>query len=452
MGDNLNKIIIKSGEKGKIKKRVKKKQDDKYLFIIGGAILLLFTFVIYGAIGGDDDNKKKFKVRIENSDIRAQINEIEKKRNAILEKERKIKDDVFLGKGVEVADIADDIISGLKKNTPVNSEVGEDSFPDSTNSTSDDYPDLSDKDLFEDFNPEPVNSKKEENKASQYSGEKATGSKSKNSLIKRWNRTIIAFSNRDKNARIFVTGKDIIVNCKPDTDYQGRERPEVNKYEHVNKTEGKGTGKLIYNSNPVKKIFEGEFIEAVLVNKIVNDIFDSPVLCRVVKDFFDNSGIYVLIPANTRIIGKAVRVSPSQGGRLIIRFHRMIFPNNRSIVMEEKNRMSALSPEGIYGLSGSINGHIMKKYGTALFYGLLNGLGGFAQNRIKQSSGTSMMIGRSSENFEQLNDRITAKNLSVVPTITLKSGSPLKIYISADIEISAYSRIDERYYSRKSNN
>ena len=74
-------------------------------------------------------------------------------------------------------------------------------------------------------------------------------------------------------------------------------------------------------------LYEGEMIDAVLVNRIVADTEPSPVVCQISKDVYDNSGQYVLFPANSRIVGTSQVVSYKGAHRLFISFHRIILPN-----------------------------------------------------------------------------------------------------------------------------
>ena len=443
MSENLNGTYVRSVEK-KVEKRKRRKIDEKYLIVTGAVLLFLLIFFIYGALDGETTGNKKLKFFSENRDIKAQIEEMEKKRKLVLEKEKKIADDIFMGKSVAVSDIANDIMSGLKDNHGVSSIEEKDSVTDFKSEFEDESFNNSDEDPFSDFNPDMLKVEKKKTKYSSNSKERIS---IKVREFKRSKISLKAYSDQDRNARIFNNGNEVIVNC-----ISGNEDYRVVSKQNFNnslKRENDNT-RLIYNNNPIKKIFEGDFLDAVLMNRVINDIYESQVICRVVQDFYDRSGTSVLIPSNTRIIGKALPVSPRQGNRLILRFHRMIFPNGRSIVLNKGGEMSALNSEGTSGLKGRVNSHFIKRYGQALFFGFLNGIVGMAQNGVRRDGTTSIVIGRGSEHFAQLNDSVISKSMSVVPTISLSSGSTLKIYIGADIKISAYSRIDEREYFKNS--
>src|SRR5438046_2192445 len=60
---------------------------------------------------------------------------------------------------------------------------------------------------------------------------------------------------------------------------------------------------LIYTDYPPVTLYEGEMLEAVLVNRIIADTEPSPVVCHLAKDIFDPSATYVVLPASSRIVG-----------------------------------------------------------------------------------------------------------------------------------------------------
>lgn len=48
--------------------------------------------------------------------------------------------------------------------------------------------------------------------------------------------------------------------------------------------------RLIYTKYPPVTLYEGEMLDAVLVNRIIADTEPSPVVCQIAKDVFDRSG------------------------------------------------------------------------------------------------------------------------------------------------------------------
>jgi hypothetical protein len=98
---------------------------------------------------------------------------------------------------------------------------------------------------------------------------------------------------------------------------------------------------LIYTEHSPVTLYEGEMIDAVLGNRIVADMEPSPVVCQISKDVYDNSGHYVLFPANSRIVGTSQIVSYKGAHRLFVSFHRIILPNGPSIDLPSSQKAVA---------------------------------------------------------------------------------------------------------------
>lgn len=223
------------------------------------------------------------------------------------------------------------------------------------------------------------------------------------------------------------------------------------KREDVNSTIGGGKTPgnfLIYNGIPPVKICGGEFINAVLIHKLVCDENESPLVVRVYEDLYDDNGKYVLIPTGTKILGKSQKVNRDGVSRLYVWFERMILPNQVALHFPSSGRMSGMDSQGILGIRSNVDHHFIKKYGSAIFFGILNGLGGLAQTRTPADSIWIGGIDKTSRNFENLNGKIFDRYQNLVPTINVDPGYKLMIYVSEDILISPYSFISDRSYVR----
>ena len=194
-------------------------------------------------------------------------------------------------------------------------------------------------------------------------------------------------------------------------------------------------------------LYEGEMIDAVLVNRIVADTEPSPVVCQISKDVYDNSGQFVLFPANSRIVGTSQVVSYKGAHRLFISFHRIILPNGPSIDLPSSQKaLRAMDETGALGVVSKVDRHWFLQFGTAIFFGVLDGLAAAAQRNTEFFSASSIVIDRTSRNFDRILDRIMAQYSSIVPTITVTQGKKVRIYLSDDIVISPFARISERSY------
>jgi len=202
---------------------------------------------------------------------------------------------------------------------------------------------------------------------------------------------------------------------------------------------------MIYNDLEPVKCFEGQFLDCVLLHKLLSDTEESPVIVSVAKDFFDSSARFVVIPSGTRVIGRSQVIKNQGAARLFIWFERMVLPNGVSVLLPDNGR--GLDVQGSLGIASSVNRHFLQKFGSAIMVGLLDGLGGLAQNNT-QNNQLQNMLNNSANNFSEINQQIMQQNSNIVPTITVNAGHRVKISLSADILISAYSLISDRSYAR----
>jgi type IV secretion system protein VirB10 len=235
---------------------------------------------------------------------------------------------------------------------------------------------------------------------------------------------------------------------KPELENREAALPRLNLSETVQKSPEKDEKTaLIYTKFPPVTLFEGEMIDAVLVNRIIADTEPSPVVCQISKDVFDNGGRYVVIPANSRIVGTSQVVNYKGAHRLFITFQRIILPNGAALDFPSSQRaLKALDETGALGVSSQVNRHWFLQFGTAIFLGVLDGLAGAAQRHADLFSQSSIIIDRTSRNFERILDTIMAQYSSIVPTITVHQGHKMKIYLSDDVLISPYAPIKDRSY------
>ncbi len=207
---------------------------------------------------------------------------------------------------------------------------------------------------------------------------------------------------------------------------------------------------LIYTELPPVTLHEGEMLEAVLVNRIIADTEPSPVVCSISKDVFDRSAQYVVFPANSRVVGLSQVVSYKGAHRLFISFHRIILPNGPSLDLPPSRKaMRALDETGALGVVSKVERHWFLQFGTAIFFGALDGLAGAAQRNRDVFSTSAVILGRTSENFQRILENIMAQYSTIVPTIRVDQGKKMLIYLSDDILISPYAKISDRSYYAK---
>lgn len=185
-------------------------------------------------------------------------------------------------------------------------------------------------------------------------------------------------------------------------------------------------------------IHEGEFLEAVVLHRVEVDHSGSPVVAQVTRDFYSLKRDAIVIPKGTRVIGRATSVSNSHQRRLDVTFHRLILPGGHSIPLPTA---TGHHRSGSIGLATSHNSHTFKRLSSAIFLGLVDGLGGLAQSTVKQTSQWSPVIEESERSFRSAAAEVLRQNLTIKPTIKVRPGARIKIYIGRDIAITPFRRL-----------
>ena len=205
---------------------------------------------------------------------------------------------------------------------------------------------------------------------------------------------------------------------------------------------------LIYTSHPPVIVNEGEMFEAALVNRLIVNVEPSPVVAALSRDVYDRSGKFVIFPANSRVIGNAQAVNYKGASRLFVSFHRIILPNGLSVNLPQSHSfMKAMDAQGSLGIVSHVNRHWFLQFGSAIMFGVIDGLAGWAQGGNDMAvTSEGYVISRTSQNFDKVLDKMMEQYSSIMPTITVDQGKSMRIYISDDMLVSPWQTISERSY------
>lgn len=196
------------------------------------------------------------------------------------------------------------------------------------------------------------------------------------------------------------------------------------------------------NENPAPKdttfLKSGTFLDAVLVNQLITDNYASPVLVMVDRPYYDPLTKKLLLPAGTRVLGKAEAVKYQTASRLAITFDTFQFPNGTTFHINPDDQ--ALEGLGIFGAKDSINRHTARILLTAGLVGLLTG---WNNSQIQGGSygaysGNDMMRIQANESMSRTAEQMLSPFLNAMPTITVNAGHRLKIWITRDVALPEY--------------
>jgi len=195
-----------------------------------------------------------------------------------------------------------------------------------------------------------------------------------------------------------------------------------------------GTG-----AGPDTIVRQGKFLDCVVVNQIVADLVESPVIAMVSRDFVSQDGRLVIVPSGSKLLGEAGRVQNIQQARVYIKFDRIIYPDQRSAYFP-KRKVPAVDGLGAVGMEGDVDRHLMLQFGAAVMLGLLDGFGAAVQSPSAGSNPTlrDLVMARTSGSFQNVIAGVIQKYANVVPTVTVEPGAKLKIYFAEDVLMSPY--------------
>lgn len=174
------------------------------------------------------------------------------------------------------------------------------------------------------------------------------------------------------------------------------------------------------------RIPEGSFLEAVLVTQLSGD-FPGPVLAQVSVPFYSADRQRILIPRGARVVGTALAVADRDQSRLAVGFHRILWPDGRSVELA----FEGLNQAGESALRDEVDRHYWSTFAAAGAVGILAGLTSrgsdpYAGGRAGVQAGASQGLGGAAT---QILDRF----LNRLPTLTIRAGHRLRIWLTSDV-------------------
>jgi type IV secretion system protein VirB10 len=184
-------------------------------------------------------------------------------------------------------------------------------------------------------------------------------------------------------------------------------------------------------------VYEGTILETVLMNRLDGDAV-GPVKVMVTAPVYSHDHQHVLVPEGTVVLGEARKIGTAGFGqqrRIAVAFHRMIMPDGYSVDLDQ---FLGLNQIGETGLKDKVNNHYLQIFGTSIALGLI-GAAAEMSNNGGQLTGNGIdaykygAAASVSQNATTILDRF----ISIPPTITIREGYRVKVYISQDMLLPA---------------
>jgi type IV secretory pathway VirB10-like protein len=181
-------------------------------------------------------------------------------------------------------------------------------------------------------------------------------------------------------------------------------------------------------------LFEGTVLESVLVNRL-DGSFAGPVECLLSTDVYSNDRQHLLIPAGSKLLGETKKVDTFGQTRLAVVFHRLLMPDGYAVGLDQ---FKGLNQIGDTGLRDQVNNHYLRIFGVSLAIGAL---GAVAENGTAGSlnaNGSDLMRQGFAQSTAQSSAQILDKFLNIPPTVTIREGHRVKVYLSSDLALPDY--------------
>lgn len=183
-------------------------------------------------------------------------------------------------------------------------------------------------------------------------------------------------------------------------------------------------------------LFEGTILETVLINRLDGQ-FAGPVECLVSNEVYSADRQHLLIPAGSKVLGETKKVDTFGQTRLAVVFHRLLMPDGYSVSLDQ---FKGLDQIGDTGLRDQVNNHYLRIFGVSLAIGALGALAEGGASGSLTASGSDLMRQGFAQSTAQSSSQILDKFLNVMPTITIREGHRIKVYLSGDLALPDYTK------------
>jgi type IV secretory pathway VirB10-like protein len=182
-------------------------------------------------------------------------------------------------------------------------------------------------------------------------------------------------------------------------------------------------------------VFEGTTIDTVLANRLDGE-FAGPLKVMVTNPVYSHDGQHLLIPEGTFILGDVQKVGGLGQKRLAVTFHRLLMPDGYSVDLDQFHGLDQI---GDTGLKDKVNNHYVEIFGASIALGIISGAAEATNaNAGYNESGTEAYKSGVASSLSQSSANVLDRFINIPPTITIREGHRIKVYITQDMLLPAY--------------
>ena len=184
---------------------------------------------------------------------------------------------------------------------------------------------------------------------------------------------------------------------------------------------GTQVAKATRMKNPGQTVSQGTLIPAVLETAINSDL-PGYVRAVVSSDIPSFDGSRVLVPRSSRLIGQYKSGVAGGQTRAYVMWTRLIRPDGVSVALASP----AVDETGQTGLTGKVDSHFMKRFGSSLLLSVV----GAASTVASGGAGLILSGGESAASVAASRDG------QIPPTIKVRQGQPIRVFTAKDLDFS----------------
>jgi type IV secretory pathway VirB10-like protein len=182
-------------------------------------------------------------------------------------------------------------------------------------------------------------------------------------------------------------------------------------------------------------VFEGTSIDTVLVNRLDGE-FAGPLKVMVTNPIYSQDRQHLLVPEGTFILGDVQKVGGLGQKRLAVTFHRLLMPDGYSVDLDQ---FHGLDQAGATGLKDKVNNHYVEIFGASIALGIISGAAEATNaNQGYNETGSEAYKQGISSSLAQSGSTVLDRFINIPPTITIREGHRIKVYITQDMLLPAY--------------
>ncbi len=172
-------------------------------------------------------------------------------------------------------------------------------------------------------------------------------------------------------------------------------------------------------------LFEGTVLETALVNRL-DSSFAGPIITMVTNDVYSHDRQNVIIPAGTKCLGQTKPVESLGQSRMAVFFHRLIMPDGYAVDLDQFQGLNQL---GDTGLKDKVDNHYFRIFGVSIALGFL---GAISQRELEYPFDSA------GPQFARSAAQILDRFLNMLPTVTIREGHRVKVFLTQDLKLPAY--------------